>query len=103
MALDVGTQRTRRLDHRLHICRVIRFFMITVHFLTYLSLYLSQAVSLPTLLGIKWDLFIQIPLGQDVELEPMVVSCSFIALLFPAAATVKTGQVRNCKDRTFPQ
>ena len=73
---------------------------MTVHLLTYLSLYLSQAVSLPPLLGIQWDFFRHIPLGPDVELEPMVVSCSFIAPLFPAAP-VKTGQVRKCKTGPF--
>ena len=97
--MDVGTLRTRRLDHRLHICKVNRFFMMTGHLLTYLSLYLSQAVSLPPQLGIQWDLFRHIQLGQDVELEPLVVSCSFIAPLFPAEP-VKTGQVR--KDKTGP-
>ena len=74
--------------------------MITVRLLTYLSLYLSQAISLPPLLGIQCDLFRLIQLGQDVEFEPMVVSCSFIAPLF-LAAPVKTGQVRKCKTGPF--
>ena len=73
---------------------------MTVHLRIYLSLYLSQAISLPSLLGIQWDLFRYIQLGQDIELKTLVVSNSFIAPLFPAEP-VKTGQVRKGKTGPF--
>ena len=64
-------------------------------------MYLRQAVSLPPLLGIEWDLFRHIHLVNDVELEPTVVSCSFSELLFPAIS-VHSRKVRKDKTKTGP-
>ena len=62
-------------------------------------MYLPQAVSLPPLPGIEWDLFRHIHIVHDVELEPTVVSSSFSELLFPAIS-VHSRKVR--KDKTGP-
>ena len=56
-----------------------------VHFLTYLCMYLPQAVSLPPQLGIDWDLFQRIHLAEEDKLEPAVVGYSVAAPLSPAA------------------
>ncbi len=54
-----------------------------VHFLTYLCMYLSQAVSLPPQLGIDWDFFQRIHLAEEGKLEPAVVGYSVAAPLSP--------------------
>ena len=46
-------------------------------------MFLSQAISFPPSLGIEWDLFLYINLVEEVPLEPVVVTCSDVELLFP--------------------
>ena len=79
-----------------------------LHFLTYLCMYLPQAVSLPPLHLIEWDLFQRIQLAEENKLEPAVVSYSVAAPLSPVvplqprqAHRGKTGffRSRNACDR----
>ncbi len=63
-------------------------------------MYLPQAVSLPPLPGIEWNLFRHIHLVDDVELEPMVVNSNFSALLFPVISA-HSRKVRKDKTGLF--
>ncbi len=49
----------------------------------YLCMFLSQAKSFPPSLGIEWGLFLHVNLVEEVSLEPVVVTCSDVELLFP--------------------
>ncbi len=46
-------------------------------------MYLPQAISLPPPLGTEWDLFRYIHPSEEVELEPMVGTCSVTVPLSP--------------------
>ena len=59
-------------------------FLFVMQFFTFLSLYLSQAVSLPAPIGIESDLFLCTHLVQEVRLGPAVVTCRVMAPFSPA-------------------
>ena len=70
--------------------------MFMVHLCIYLCMYLPQAVALPPLLGIQWDLFQHTQLVEEGELEPAVVTCGVVVLHF-RAIHLQPGQVSRGK------
>ena len=65
-----------------------------------MCVYLSQAVSLPPLLGIEWDLFRRNHRSEDVEFEPVVVSWSVAVPLWPATS-LQSRPVRTVSPGLF--
>jgi hypothetical protein len=67
---------------------------------TYLCMYLPQAIPLPLLAGIEWDLFRHIQHTEEVELEPAVVTRSVMAPCF-SAVPLPTRHVYRGKAGVF--
>ena len=63
-------------------------------------MYLSQAASLPPLLGTESDFFQRDSLSQEVQLEPALVACSVAVPHVPAVA-VQSGQLGDGKTGLF--
>ena len=64
----------------------------------YLCMFLSQAISFPPYLGIKWDLFLHVTLVKEVPLA----TCSDVEPLYPAVPPLRSGHVHWGKIGPFP-
>ena len=58
-------------------------------------MFLSQAKSFLPSLGIEWDLFLHVNVVEEVPLEPAVVTCSDVKLLFPAVPLLSVRSIRK--------
>ena len=95
----VGTQRTKRGDHHLHICRLIGFYIFIVPFLLNFCMYLPQVGSFPPSLRIDCLLPVHSASGGEL-VRAWVVGCSVPAPLF-FSAPLQTRQEYRSKNGPF--
>ena len=78
---------------------LFNFVMLVVHLCTYFYVYLSQTVSCPPCIGMKWKFFCSVHLGKERHFELMLVTSRVVVPPLPAER-LRAGRVRRCKLAT---